>query len=146
MRDALRRRTGAAADPHARRRPRRHGGAGVRGVAGPAVRDRRPGSHRVPLAAGAVRLRPRAVGGSDPARAAARPEMTGESRFLQDVLNEPKELRAILGRLLGPQRPALQEAARALAAAPVAWIAGMGSSWHGGFAVQAILDAAGKPA
>jgi glucosamine--fructose-6-phosphate aminotransferase (isomerizing) len=68
------------------------------------------------------------------------------SRFLQDVLAEPRELRAILARLLGPQRAALEDAARRLRAAPMPWIAGMGSSFHGGFAIQSFFDAAGRPA
>lgn len=69
-----------------------------------------------------------------------------ESRFLQDIGREPGELRAILASLLGPQREALEEAARLLRKAPVRWIAGMGSSFHGGHAVQAFFDAAGRPA
>jgi len=69
-----------------------------------------------------------------------------ESRFLQDLRREPGELRAILARLLGPQRESLDEAVKLLRAAPMAWIAGMGSSFHGGHAVQAFFDAAGRPA
>jgi len=71
--------------------------------------------------------------------------MPSESRFLQDCLAEPRELRAILARLLGPQRAALEESARLLRAAPLPWIAGMGSSFHGGHAIAAFFDAAGLP-
>jgi len=63
-------------------------------------------------------------------------------------LREPDELRAILRRLVGrgsPARAALEAAAAAFAAAPVRWIAGMGSSWHAGFAIQHLCDAAALP-
>jgi len=72
--------------------------------------------------------------------------LPGESRFLEDIRREPGELRAILGRLLGAQRAALDEAARSLGAAARPWIAGMGSSFHGGQAIQALFDGAGRPA
>jgi len=63
-------------------------------------------------------------------------------------LREPEQLRAILRRLLergSPARAALEAAAAAFAAAPVRWIAGMGSSWHAGFAIQHFCDAAALP-
>jgi glucosamine--fructose-6-phosphate aminotransferase (isomerizing) len=63
-------------------------------------------------------------------------------------LREPGELRAVLRRLLergSPARAALEAAAAAFAAAPVRWIAGMGSSWHAGFAIQHFCDAAALP-
>lgn len=70
------------------------------------------------------------------------------SRFLEDVLREPRELRAILRRLLdrtAGTRSVLEAAASAFAKAPVRWITGMGSSWHAGFAIQQLCDAAGLP-
>lgn len=70
--------------------------------------------------------------------------MPPESRFLQDVRAEPRALRAILDRLLGGERTAVDAAAARLRGAPIAWLAGMGSSHHGGFAIQALFDAAGR--
>jgi glucosamine--fructose-6-phosphate aminotransferase (isomerizing) len=67
-----------------------------------------------------------------------------ESRFLQDIRREPAELRAILGRLLGPGRGELERAAARLREAKFVWIAGMGSSFHGGIAIQALFDRAGR--
>ncbi len=72
--------------------------------------------------------------------------MTPGSRFLQDILAEPRELAALLKRLLGPQRALLERGAALLRAAPMPWIAGMGSSFHGGHAIQAFFDTAGRPA
>jgi glutamine---fructose-6-phosphate transaminase (isomerizing) len=65
------------------------------------------------------------------------------SRFLEDILREPRELRAILRRLLTDQRPLLEAAARLVAEAPVRLLAGMGSSFHGGFAIADLFDRAG---
>jgi glucosamine--fructose-6-phosphate aminotransferase (isomerizing) len=70
------------------------------------------------------------------------------SRFLEDVLREPRELRAILRRLLdrgAAPRAGLEAAATSFASAPVRWIAGMGSSWHAGFAIQSFCDEAALP-
>lgn len=70
------------------------------------------------------------------------------SRFLEDVLREPHEVRAILRRLLernAAPRAGLEAAASSFAAAPVRWIAGMGSSWHAGFAIQSFCDEAALP-
>lgn len=49
----------------------------------------------------------------------------------------------MLRRLLTDQRPALESAARRVAEAPVRLLAGMGSSFHGGFAIADLFDRAG---
>jgi glucosamine--fructose-6-phosphate aminotransferase (isomerizing) len=70
-----------------------------------------------------------------------------DSRYLADIEAEPRELRALLDRLARPPaRDALARGAELLRAAPLPLLAGMGSSFHGGHALQALFDAAGRPA
>lgn len=67
------------------------------------------------------------------------------SRYLADITAEPKRLRELLDRFAQPPwSEALARGAALLRAAPNPWIAGMGSSFHGGFAVGALFDAAGR--
>ncbi len=70
-----------------------------------------------------------------------------DSRYLADILSEPRELTALLDRLpRSPARVAIARGAELLRAAPLPLLAGMGSSFHGGHALQALFDAAGRPA
>ncbi|MBM4015930.1 MAG: SIS domain-containing protein, partial [Planctomycetes bacterium] len=70
-----------------------------------------------------------------------------ESRYLADIKAEPRELAALLDRLSrSPAREAIARGAERLRAAPLPLLAGMGSSFHGGHALQALFDAAGRPA
>jgi glucosamine--fructose-6-phosphate aminotransferase (isomerizing) len=66
--------------------------------------------------------------------------------FLDDILNQPDELLKILRRMLGAERAQLEEAAGRLARAAQIYVTGIGSSWHAGMAVAAILQQAGRPA
>ncbi len=69
------------------------------------------------------------------------------SRYLQDVLAEPRRLQELLANLMRPpQADAIASGAELLRAAACPWFAGMGSSYHGGHALQALCDAAGRPA
>lgn len=69
------------------------------------------------------------------------------SRYLDDIFAEPARLADLLDRLVrGPQRDAVARAAELLRAAPQPIVAGMGSSFHAGHALQASFDAAGRPA
>lgn len=69
------------------------------------------------------------------------------SRYLEDVLAEPLRLQELLTRLTrAPLAETIAAGAEQLRAAACPWIAGMGSSYHGGLALQALCDAAGRPA
>ncbi len=68
------------------------------------------------------------------------------SRYLDDALAEPRRLEELLARLVRPPTAdAIARGAELLRAAACPWIAGMGSSFHGGMALQALCDAAGRP-
>lgn len=70
-----------------------------------------------------------------------------DSRYLADILAEPRELGALLERLSRPPAcEALERGADLLRAASAPYFAGMGSSFHGGHALQALCDGAGRPA
>jgi glucosamine--fructose-6-phosphate aminotransferase (isomerizing) len=68
------------------------------------------------------------------------------SKFLDDILAQPGRLRTTLAHTLGAGRPALDAAAELTGSGAPILISGIGSSWHGGFAVQAHLLEAGLPA
>jgi glucosamine--fructose-6-phosphate aminotransferase (isomerizing) len=68
------------------------------------------------------------------------------TELLKDILNEPGELQKTLAHTLGPGRGALERAARIINDAETVYITGIGSSWHAGMAVLALLQAAGRPA
>jgi fructoselysine-6-P-deglycase FrlB-like protein len=68
------------------------------------------------------------------------------SRYLQDILAEPSELRRSLDFTLGEGADALRRAADIVRDAAMIYITGIGSSWHAGMAVQSLFDVAGRPA
>jgi glutamine---fructose-6-phosphate transaminase (isomerizing) len=63
------------------------------------------------------------------------------TELLKDIVNEPGELRKSLAYTLGPGRAALERAAHVLNEAEALYLTGIGSSWHAGMAVQALLQA-----
>ncbi len=63
------------------------------------------------------------------------------TQLLQDILNEPAELRKGLAYTLGPGRATLDHAAQLVRAARHVYITGIGSSWHAGMAVQSMRSA-----
>lgn len=68
------------------------------------------------------------------------------TELLKDILNEPGELGKSLAHTLGPGRSALDTAAGLLKEAQTIYITGIGSSWHAGMAILALLQARGRPA
>src|SRR5262249_18265274 len=68
------------------------------------------------------------------------------TELLKDILNEPGELQKSLAHTLGPGRSALETAANLLKGAEAIYITGIGSSWHAGMAVLAMLQAHGRAA
>jgi glucosamine--fructose-6-phosphate aminotransferase (isomerizing) len=68
------------------------------------------------------------------------------TEFMKDILKQPQELINSLGLLLGPERAAMDEAARMIRHTKHLLVTGIGSSWHGGMAVQHLFHAGGLPA
>lgn len=68
------------------------------------------------------------------------------THFLQDILRQPAELRKSLAHTMGPGWPELQRAAAAVREAERVYIAGIGSSWNAGVAVQHMFHANRCPA
>jgi glucosamine--fructose-6-phosphate aminotransferase (isomerizing) len=68
------------------------------------------------------------------------------THLLKDILQQPSELRKSLNYALAPGWEALQRAAIAVREASHVFIAGIGSSWHAGMAVQFQFQTNGWPA
>ena len=62
--------------------------------------------------------------------------------FLQDILRQPKELRAALDSLRGAGRARLDEAAAAIRGARHVYLTGIGSSWHAALTAAPIFSLA----
>jgi glutamine---fructose-6-phosphate transaminase (isomerizing) len=68
------------------------------------------------------------------------------TEFMKDILKQPQQLINSLNLLLGPERAAVNEAAELIRHATHLFITGIGSSWHGGMAVQYLFHVGGLPA
>ncbi|MCW5980144.1 MAG: SIS domain-containing protein [Bryobacteraceae bacterium] len=66
------------------------------------------------------------------------------TELLNDILRQPEELSKSLTYALGPGRTALERAAGLVREAAHVYIAGIGSSWHAGMAVESIFRAGGR--
>lgn len=67
------------------------------------------------------------------------------TKFLADIIAQPKQLQGTLSSALGEQRAQLDAAAKLLQT-PHVFIVGIGASWNAGLAVKSFFDAAGRPA
>jgi len=67
------------------------------------------------------------------------------TRFLQDILRQPQELKRALIHLSGPGRRKLQTAADGIRKARHVYLTGIGASWHAAFGAGAIFSRAGRP-
>ena len=67
------------------------------------------------------------------------------TEFMKDILKQPQELINSLHLLLGPEKSAIDEAAGMIRQTKHLFITGIGSSWHGGMAVQHLFHAGGLP-
>jgi len=67
------------------------------------------------------------------------------TRFLEDILRQPDELRRALHYLAGAGSQGLKEAARYLRRAPHAYLTGIGSSWHAALCVGPLLATRARP-
>jgi glutamine---fructose-6-phosphate transaminase (isomerizing) len=65
--------------------------------------------------------------------------------FLQDILRQPKELRAALDSLRGAGRARLDEAAAAIRGARHVYLTGIGSSWHAALTAEPMFSLGGFP-
>ena len=68
------------------------------------------------------------------------------TRFLQDILRQPDELRRTLGHLAGEGRYRLEEAAATLCRADHVYLTGIGSSWHAALCAAPLFSASARPA
>jgi glutamine---fructose-6-phosphate transaminase (isomerizing) len=67
------------------------------------------------------------------------------TRFLQDILRQPDELRQTLRYLAGAGRYRLEEAAGALDRARHVYLTGIGSSWHAALCAAPLFSAGARP-
>ena len=67
------------------------------------------------------------------------------TRFLQDILRQPDELRQTLRYLAGTGRCQLEEAAGTLARASHVYLTGIGSSWHAALCTAPLFSAGARP-
>src|SRR6202043_2504219 len=67
------------------------------------------------------------------------------TRFLRDILRQPKELQRTLDHLSGLGRGALDAAVTAVRSARHVYLTGIGSSWHAGLNVAALFQGGGRP-
>lgn len=67
------------------------------------------------------------------------------TRFLKDILRQPKELRWTLGHLTGSGAAAILKAAAAVQHARNVFLTGIGSSWHAALSVAAMFNQAARP-
>jgi glucosamine--fructose-6-phosphate aminotransferase (isomerizing) len=67
------------------------------------------------------------------------------THFLRDIMRQPEELQRTLDHLAGAGRGALDAAAAAVRGARHVYLTGIGSSWHAGLNVSALLQMAGRP-
>src|SRR5229473_993165 len=65
------------------------------------------------------------------------------THFLGDILRQPSELQRTLDHLSGPGRRALDAAVAAVRSARHVYLTGIGSSWHAGLNVSALLQLGG---
>src|SRR5262245_49737077 len=68
------------------------------------------------------------------------------TEFMKDILKQPRQLINSLNLLLGPERATMEQAADVIRQATHLFITGIGSSWHGGMAVQSVFHIGGQPA
>jgi glucosamine--fructose-6-phosphate aminotransferase (isomerizing) len=68
------------------------------------------------------------------------------TEFMKDILKQPQELINSLNLLLGPEKATMNEAADLIRHTKNLFITGIGSSWHGGMAVQHLFHTGGLPA
>jgi len=68
------------------------------------------------------------------------------TEFMKDILKQPQQLINSLNLLLGPERAAMNEAAELIRHATHLFITGIGSSWHGGMAVEYLFHVGSLPA
>jgi len=67
------------------------------------------------------------------------------TRFLEDILRQPNELRQTLHYLAGAGRYQLEEAAGTLARASHVYLTGIGSSWHAALCAAPLFSAGARP-
>ena len=67
------------------------------------------------------------------------------TRFLQDILRQPDELRRVLDHLSGSGQRTLDGAASIVRDARHVYLTGIGSSWHAAVSVQPIFHLGGRP-
>jgi len=67
------------------------------------------------------------------------------TRFLEDILRQPNELRQTLCYLAGAGRYQLEEAAGILARASHVYLTGIGSSWHAALCAAPLFSAGARP-
>jgi len=66
-------------------------------------------------------------------------------KYLDDILNQPRELLRSLKYTLGPGRAVLLKTAAIVKNAKEIVLTGIGSSWHAGIAIQSVFAMAGRP-
>jgi len=67
------------------------------------------------------------------------------THFLQDILRQPKELRATIDFLCGAGRARLDEATAAIRGARHVYLTGIGSSWHAALTAEPMFARGGFP-
>jgi glutamine---fructose-6-phosphate transaminase (isomerizing) len=67
------------------------------------------------------------------------------TRFLEDILRQPDELRETMRYLAGAGRYQLEEAAGTLAGASHVYLTGIGSSWHAALCAAPLFSAGARP-
>jgi glucosamine--fructose-6-phosphate aminotransferase (isomerizing) len=67
------------------------------------------------------------------------------TRFLEDILRQPDELRRALHYLAGAGSQALEEAARSLRSASHVYLTGIGSSWHAALCAGPLFSTCAHP-
>ncbi|HUO24341.1 MAG TPA: SIS domain-containing protein [Candidatus Aquilonibacter sp.] len=67
------------------------------------------------------------------------------TRFLQDILRQPDELRRVLDHLQGPGHRTLEDAAQRIRSARHVYFTGIGSSWHVAMSVKPLFYLAARP-
>jgi glutamine---fructose-6-phosphate transaminase (isomerizing) len=67
------------------------------------------------------------------------------TRFLQDILRQPDELRMVIEQLCGPGQRTLEAAADKIRNARHVYVTGIGSSWHAALSVQPVFQLGTRP-
>jgi glutamine---fructose-6-phosphate transaminase (isomerizing) len=71
--------------------------------------------------------------------------MMGATRFLQDILRQPAEMRRAVEHLAGPVSGNLEKATSLVRTAEHVYITGIGASWNAGLCAGAVFDLGGRP-